>query len=135
MIETSENLQEFTHDAPLSRVVIPYYAASECVAVARCCMAYEGARKTAIDRRKGGSAAEEIACKAFKQALPALHGRERIRDFVACVAQGSIMDVFSDSESKRLLYAAQVAQASTDRPTAHDPRHGHTPTPTPFQKS
>ncbi len=101
---------------PQDHLVIPYNAAGQNVAVARCCMAYERARKTAIERRRNRDHAMELAIKAYKEALPALFGRENVRDFIACVAQGSLMQVFGDSECKRLLYAAQIAHTSTDRP-------------------
>lgn len=98
------------------RVTLTWNAAGENVGVARCCLAYERARIAALEQRKTRGIADEIARKAFKEALPALSGRRGIGDFVACIAVGSLMDVFTEPECRRLLYAAQVAQGATDRP-------------------
>ena len=44
--------------------------------------------------------------------MPRLVDYENIRDFVACVAEGKPLGAITDSESSRLLYAAQVAQGT-----------------------
>ena len=106
-------------ESPQERIVITWEAAGENPAVARCCMAYARARKAAIERHRGNHAADDSAREAYRHALPALWGRERIRDFVACVTQGMLMDIFSPQESKRLLYAAQIASSSTERTPIH----------------
>lgn len=116
MNETSNTPQNNENSGSEQRLVIPYGAAQQNTAVALCCVAYERARKTALASRRTSSRAHELAEKAYKEAFPALYGRDRIRDFIACVTQGSLMGIFSDSECKRLLYAAQVAKASADRP-------------------
>lgn len=53
---------------------------------------------------------------AFRCAMPAIHGRQSIADFVACVTQGMLLQVFKDGEGTRLLYAAQVAYSTTPAP-------------------
>jgi hypothetical protein len=44
--------------------------------------------------------------------MPRLVGYENIRDFVACVAEGILLGAITESQSSRLLYAAQVAQGA-----------------------
>jgi hypothetical protein len=57
------------------------------------------------------------AQKAYCQAMPPLSGSENIRNFIACVAHGMLLEVFTGAESTRLLYAAQVAgSAAAKRP-------------------
>jgi hypothetical protein len=58
------------------------------------------------------------AGRAFRQLMPPLSGHENIRNFIACAAQGILMDVISGSDGARLLYAAQVAH-STMTPSSH----------------
>lgn len=53
---------------------------------------------------------------AFRCAMPAIHDRQSIADFVACVTQGMLLQVFKDGEGTRLLYAAQVAYSTTPAP-------------------
>ena len=59
------------------------------------------------------SRAVEAAARAYRTAMPALSSQENIRDFIACVAQGILLDVFAGADSSRLLYAAQVANSAT----------------------
>jgi hypothetical protein len=41
--------------------------------------------------------------------MPALVGYEGVRDFIACVAYGMLVDAISADRSGQLLYAAQIA--------------------------
>ncbi|MGA2730029.1 MAG: hypothetical protein ABSE96_19645 [Terracidiphilus sp.] len=90
-------------------------------AVARCCQAMQTAFravKAAYDVNGDESALEcqdraaEAAQRAYCQAMPPLSGCENIRNFIACVAHGMMLDVFTGAESTRLLYAAQVANTA-----------------------
>ena len=103
------------------RLIIPFSAAQENTAVALCCVAYQRARKRACATHRNRYDAKELAIKAYKEAMPAVYGRDRIRDFVACVTQGALMEVFTDSECKRLLHAAQIAHSAADRPPQKPP--------------
>lgn len=51
----------------------------------------------------------KAAGEAYRTALPPLTGAVNIRNFVACVAHGMVLNVFQPSEGSKLLYAAQVA--------------------------
>jgi hypothetical protein len=54
---------------------------------------------------------------AYCTAMPKLSGAANIRDFIACVTYGMLIDVIPGSEGTRLLYCAQVAHtALTKRP-------------------
>ena len=55
------------------------------------------------------------AFKAYREAMPPLSGAQNIRDFIACVAHGMLMDVFSSEEASKLLYAAQVAASAESK--------------------
>ncbi len=85
-------------------------------AVARCCAAYALTLKAAPNQGKGGWAAELRARKAYRSALPPLSGADNIRDFIACVAHGMLIEAIDGSGGARLLYAAQVAHGAIPRP-------------------
>lgn len=78
-------------------------------AVARCCDAGVTARRAAIAKGFPDYKATTAARDAYRKSMPPLSGSENIRDFVACVAHGMLIEVFSNTDSAKLLYAAQVA--------------------------
>jgi hypothetical protein len=59
--------------------------------------------------RAGAIAGTKRAKNAYREAMPPLTGPANIRDFIACVAHGVLLDVISHEESSKLLYSAQVA--------------------------
>jgi hypothetical protein len=83
-------------------------------------------------RRQGDStsryAAEEGAI-AYRGAMPLLAGAENIRDFIACVAYGILIEAIKPDRAGQLLYAAQVAVTSIPRPPK--PAKPDTGTPSP----
>jgi hypothetical protein len=83
-----------------------------CPAVTRCCSAWDQAYKTHLAKGESLGTVLRNAKKSYRDAMPPLAGYENIRDFVACVAQGLLLDAISESQSSRLLYAAQVAQGA-----------------------
>ena len=83
-----------------------------CPAVAHCCTAWDRTYKTALAKGDSTGTAIRIAKKSYCQAMPPLIGFENIRDFIACVAQGVLLGAITESQSSRLLYAAQVAQGT-----------------------
>jgi hypothetical protein len=86
--------------------------------VTNCIEAYADAMEDALERRQRPYEAAKEAGRAFRQLMPPLSGHENIRNFIACAAQGILMDVISGSDGARLLYAAQVAH-STMTPSSH----------------
>lgn len=78
-------------------------------AVARCCAAYKQAFNNARAQGRLVFEAAKSGNDAYRAAMPSLSSPESVRDFVACIAQGLLMDAISNLESNRLLYAAQVA--------------------------
>ena len=56
--------------------------------------------------------AVDNARKAYCNALPLLYGYEGIRDFIACVAHGVVIEAVPPEKTGQLLYAAQVAISS-----------------------
>ena len=103
-------------EAPL-QVPDPSDPASANPAVARCCQAYGQALKTARYQGKGEYASARDARQAYRSAMPSLSGPENIRDFIACVAHGMLIEAIEGSAGARLLYAAQVAHGAISRPS------------------
>jgi hypothetical protein len=85
----------------------------ENLAVAYCCQAFNDALKAAMERREP---AYTKACKAYRLAMPPLSGPENIRDFIACVAHGMLINAIDIKEGTKYLYAAQVAGGVAAKP-------------------
>ncbi len=77
--------------------------------VARCCEATTAAHRAAVARRQSDYQCTVAVREAYRTAMPPLSGADNIRDFIACVAHGMLIGVFTATDSTRLLYAAQVA--------------------------
>jgi len=100
-------------------------------AIKRCCTAWqrsydvclEGKEVNAITRAFAINAASPAICKA----MPPLAGRENIRDFIACVAHGILINAIPEKRANHLLYAAQVALSSLNR----EPKLGKSARPHP----
>ncbi|HEX4031755.1 MAG TPA: hypothetical protein VHX20_15405 [Terracidiphilus sp.] len=88
---------------------------STAAAIARCRHAWQQAFDEYLkkNRRKDGhllhDKATSQAAIAYRGAMPALVGYEGVRDFIACVAYGMLVDAISADRSGQLLYAAQIA--------------------------
>jgi hypothetical protein len=85
----------------------PAKTAEDNPAVRRCCQAWDEAYDAAIEEDE-----EEATSKAnfaYCAALPPLDGIRNLRNFVACVAYGCLIDAIDTDECSRLVYAAQVA--------------------------
>jgi hypothetical protein len=85
---------------------------AENAAVAACCQAFTRAFLATL----AGNLDNEICARldgaeAYRKALPPLHGNRNIRDFVACIAHGVLINVIPISCATKLLYAAQVAHS------------------------
>jgi hypothetical protein len=78
-------------------------------AVQRCCEAFH--HTTAAELAKGTDdyTARKLASHAFRNAMPFLTGYANIRDFIACVAHGILLEAIDSKLGAKLLYAAQVA--------------------------
>jgi hypothetical protein len=59
--------------------------------------------------------AEIDANEAYREAMPVLSDRESIRDFIACTANGMLIDAIQYQHGTQLLYAAQVALSTLNR--------------------
>jgi hypothetical protein len=84
-------------------------------AIARCRDAWQKAHDLYMEKnaRKDGSLAKfraaEQAAAAYRAAMPKLASWSGIRDFIACVAYGLLIDAIPPDRSGQLLYAAQTA--------------------------
>jgi len=88
----------------------------ENAAVGRCCQAYMQATEIACKAGEDRYDVRSSAREAYRYAMPPLSGSENIRDFIACIAHGILIDAIDGSDGARLLYAAQVAQAALEKP-------------------
>jgi len=80
-------------------------------AIASCCNAF--LRSYRVVRAKGSeSDAKHAAIASYCAALPPLAGADNIRDFIACVAYGLLLQIIEETRGARLLYAAQVARTA-----------------------
>lgn len=87
-------------------------------AVLRCCEAAERARQDVLSGRDRNNSTHTAAHEAFAKAMPPLRGAGNIRDFIACVAYGMLINYFLESTGAKLLYAAQIAfNADIKRPS------------------
>ena len=81
-------------------------------AVDRCTKAWIKTFRAEMARSNFAMTAGERASEAFRAAMPALSSRENCRDFIACVAHGTLIGAIPEQYGSKLLYAAQVALTS-----------------------
>ena len=85
-------------------------------AIKRCCAAWQRVFDAEMEGTEGDeldkSFAAEEAAPAYCKALPPLAGYENIRNFIACVAHGILINSIPQKRANQLLYAAQVALAT-----------------------
>jgi hypothetical protein len=86
------------------------------IALKRCCAAWKHAYDAYMEGKDGSEFTEVFAAHdagpAFCKAMPLLVGYENIRDFIACVAHGILINAIPEKRANQLLYAAQVALVS-----------------------
>ena len=81
-------------------------------AVARCCRIWQSVFRAELERGEHRVLAARSAGEAYCGAMPSLTGEQNIRDFIACVAHGILLQAIEEKNGGKLLYAAQVAYAS-----------------------
>ncbi|MGA2350700.1 MAG: hypothetical protein ABSF70_09735 [Terracidiphilus sp.] len=82
--------------------------------VANCSAIFQSVYKAQKENGRHWIIASKIAGQAYRRAMPSLMGEENIRNFVACVAYGILIDAIEAKSSSTLLQAARVA-LSMDR--------------------
>jgi hypothetical protein len=80
-------------------------------AVARCCQIWQSVFRAELDRGQHPVLAARSAGEAYCGAMPSLFGEQNIRDFIACVAHGILLQAIEEKDGGKLLCAAQVACA------------------------
>jgi hypothetical protein len=115
-------------DSPVPVTVLPPPPAnapeSTAAAIARCRQAWQQAFAEYVkkNRRNDGHLVQDKAARhaanAYRGAMPPLAGYEGVRDFIACVAYGMLIDAIPADRSGQLLYAAQVALSALPRAAA-----------------
>lgn len=83
--------------------------AFNCPAITRCCEAWYRAFQSADARNLGRVSVWLRANEAYRNAMPPLNTPENIRDFVACLTHGMIINAISHPYSAQLLKAATLA--------------------------
>ena len=78
-------------------------------AVQRCCEARERSVRKSIAGKVSSYDTKQRASQAFFNAMPHLTDYDSIRDFIACIAHGMVIDAVPPMEGPKYLYAAQVA--------------------------
>lgn len=104
-----------TPQAPTAAPRIPppvAEAAASNFAVERCSRAFKSAYDAEFARGRNRYDAHDAGEKALRDAMPPLTTRQNIRDFVACVAQGVLLNAIEDKQASRLLTAANIALRS-----------------------
>ena len=90
-------------------------AVPENPAIARCMSAWSRAWKIAEKAGRSDVYNSRESGIAYRHAMPPLTGEEKIRDFIACVAQGMLIGAIDGPDGARLLYAAQVAHTTVNK--------------------
>ena len=78
-------------------------------AIIRCMSAWKLTYQRELAKGQSDYTSTRNAGLAYRRAMPPLSGQENIRDFVACVAYGLLIEAINDRTGPKLLYAAQVA--------------------------
>jgi hypothetical protein len=86
--------------------------AEDNAAVALCCRAFQLSYWDYKLKGKSQADSVERGRNSYRLGLPALTGSRNIRDFIACVTHGMVLDVFDPKEASKYLYAAQVAHTA-----------------------
>jgi hypothetical protein len=83
-------------------------------AVAHCCKAWKKAFRAARNADESELEAFDQAGQTYRESMPPLSTSDGCLDFIACVAQGILLGAISETESSKLLYAAQVALTASN---------------------
>jgi hypothetical protein len=115
--ESARLLDSLIHQAP-STSPIPGRAARPAgtkAAIRRCDAAWRRAFNACMEDDDNEYIAADQASEAFRNAMPLLDGYDGVRNFIACVAHGILIDAIPREKGGQLLYAAQVAMAIFQR--------------------
>ena len=125
LINSTTTLDELLFAVKAVPRVLPPYPTGPAYAhpaVATCLHAYSSVLRAGNEAGKSKFECASDARKAWNHAMPPLVGYENIRDFVACVTQGTLIGAIEPEDATRLLYAAQVANTILKTlPRAPDP--------------
>jgi len=78
-------------------------------AVRRCCQIWQTIFRAELARGEHEVLAARSAGEAYRGAMPSLIGAQNIRDFIACVAHGMLLQAIEEKSGGKLLYAARMA--------------------------
>jgi hypothetical protein len=79
--------------------------------LSKAAQAYNAMLKDAL-KDKDWTRLNELANVQYKANMPRLDTLDHIREYIACVAEGVVLGVFTGTEASKLLYAAQIALSS-----------------------
>lgn len=82
--------------------------------------AYNDAYEEYRDSNGGSAKVSEYLCKmaaveAYRDSLPVLSSRQDILNFIACVAEGVLLEAIPENTSSKLIYAAYAALRALPR--------------------
>ena len=116
---TPESTPTPTHIEAVPQPAVDTTSKQTKTAIKRCASPFRRAYEAYLRSKPGDeydkTIASQRASPAYCKALPPLVGRENIRDFIACVAHGILIDAIPEKKANQLLYAAQVALATLQR--------------------
>ena len=108
------------------------------IAVKRCCEAWNRALEAAKAQKLDNFDSRQAANAAYLAAMPFLCGEDNIRGFIACIAQGMILEVFYDKLGTQLVYVAHTALRALPRehrPVGRPRKSSNPPQPDPESES
>src|ERR1035437_5182712 len=112
---TPESAPELTLVEAIPQPVVDPNPKQAQAAIKRCCAAWQRSYDAYIGTSKGSSMdtiyAAHQAGPAYCKAMPPLAGYENMRDFLACVVHGTLIEAIPQKRANQLLYAAQIALA------------------------
>jgi hypothetical protein len=104
----TEAIQSITAPSEVDKPI----PAPENPAIARCMSAWKLTYQKELAKGTSSISSAHCANQAYRRALPPLSGQENIRDFIASVAYGLLIDAINDRTGPKLLYAAQIAYST-----------------------
>jgi hypothetical protein len=88
---------------------VPPRSSAAARGVAKCLKAYRTVYNEQKAKGMQPATAHHAGDVAYRLAMPTMENLDSIRVYIACVAQGMNLQVFSGREVSQMLYAAQVA--------------------------
>lgn len=106
---------------PFPSFAQPQTASNHHPAVQHCLDAWLRTYKEERALGKGDWTGRQSASEAYRAAMPELTSSAGVKDFLACVAHGTLIEAISEKTASRLLAAAQIALRAHRRSPEPEP--------------